>query len=715
MNTINYYTLPDELKSLPNWVSWKYVERHGKKTKLPYTPGTAAPAKANDPKTWGTYADACKDGNGLGFELGNSPYVGIDIDHCIKDGVMASEAQEIIELFNSYTEVSPSGKGVHIIIKAEYKGERHKNSKVIPGVEVYGETRYFTMTGNIYEGHDTIKEAQAELDMLTARLWPMLETIPTEKKPIAVEPVQDLPMDADSIIARIRKSQQAAKFMALFDVGNTDAYGGDDSAADMALMNMLPFWTRGDEETMRDIFSRSALARREKWVDRPDYQDRTIRRALKDWNGAYYDPEVVKRKNGIITDLHWPVTERITIGNTTKERPVKIDWRNTDYILTRLGVRVRLNTMTKKIEITGGGADGLALDNAATILRGRIHQNGLKVSRQDLFDHISAIADRNRYSPVCEYLQECRKNWDGKDHINELFSLFELDEDTQKDDEFSKLLLRRWLLSCVVLPFNTGKESADGVLILVGPQGCGKTRFLYTLVPEPTWAADGLSLDPSIKDDRITAMGFWIVELGEFGDTLRKEKLDRLKAYFTARADDLRKPYQRSSESYPRSTVFYATTNDRRFLKDDTGDRRYWTICVKGVNPGHNFPISQLWGQMMYLAFDCKESHHLTAAEIAKLGKHNEPYKNLTAEVQLLLDMLDWDAPTSTWVQKTPSALCEDFKLSQSRNRMMGKALNFLAERDSRVKAPRNHMQGRQYTVPPKLYPHFTYEDIKKP
>lgn len=81
--------------------------------------------------------------------------------------------------------------------------------------------------------------------------------------------------------------------------------------------------------------------------------------------------------------------------------------------------------------------------------------------------------------------------------------------------------------------------------MLVGAQGIGKTRFLYTLLPFKEWGAEGVSIDPQVKDDVIKSTGFWIVELGEFGETLKKEKLDRLKQFFTASRDIYRKPFHR--------------------------------------------------------------------------------------------------------------------------------------------------------------------------
>ena len=98
------------------------------------------------------------------------------------------------------------------------------------------------------------------------------------------------------IVARIRKSRQGEMFAALYDRGDISAYNNDDSAADMALMNMLPFWCDGDAALMEAVFSESALGQREKWRNRKDYREQTVSKALETWNGQVYDPEAYKQK-----------------------------------------------------------------------------------------------------------------------------------------------------------------------------------------------------------------------------------------------------------------------------------------------------------------------------------------------------------------------------------------------------------------------------------
>ena len=399
-----------------------------------------------------------------------------------------------------------------------------------------------------------------------------------------------------------------------------------------------------------------------------------------------------------LDNIQFPRTKKDRKGNII---PIKTMWENTKYLLDRLGITVRLNLLTKDIEIRGKGFSERSLDTAVVEIRGLLDLNGLTLSKNDTWDMIGRIAEENQYSPVRDYLRQCRKDWDGQDHIAELFKLFELDEEMKQNPAFCQKLLRKWLLSCVRVAFNNGDYAAQGLLILVGAQGIGKTRFLYTLLPCKEWGTDGVTLNPAVKDDVLKVMRFWLVELGELGETMKRERLDRLKQFFTQSTDVLRKPYAQSTQSYPRNTAFIGSVNGSGFLKDTTGDRRYWVIAVSKVHNDTDIDINQVWGQLTYLAMEEQEPAYLDSEDIAILEKANQQYKYISAEEQVLLDMLDWDAPIEDWREMTATQICETLSINRSYIRRLGRALTSLAGKDKRIKAPRNHMRGRKYLVPP--------------
>lgn len=144
--------LPDALTERDQWLCWRTQTRNGKPTKVPIDPHTRRFGSATDPDAWADFetareaaADATADGLGFAF-TDDDPLVGIDLDDCRDrdDGTLTDEATEIIEELVSYTEVSPSGTGVHVIVEGQLPGGRNRRD----WVECYETARYFTVTGD---------------------------------------------------------------------------------------------------------------------------------------------------------------------------------------------------------------------------------------------------------------------------------------------------------------------------------------------------------------------------------------------------------------------------------------------------------------------------------------------------------------------------------------------------------------------------------------
>lgn len=159
---INIDGIPDELKTYKQWVCWdlKTIRDKNakiKETKIPKIAGTKENASTNDPSTWGTFDQAIKAVNGdlntgIGFVFTKSdPFCFVDLDKCIDPETKKINqwALDIIKRLNSYTEISQSGLGIHIIVKAklpEWSGNRKGN------FEIYDSGRYCAMTGNVLRG-----------------------------------------------------------------------------------------------------------------------------------------------------------------------------------------------------------------------------------------------------------------------------------------------------------------------------------------------------------------------------------------------------------------------------------------------------------------------------------------------------------------------------------------------------------------------------------
>jgi AAA domain len=250
--------VPAELKEVPHWVVWKHEERKGKNTKVPYNAKLGKRASSTDPATWTDYSTAVAalaKYEGLGCVIA-APYVGIDLDKCRdpENGMIESWAQVIIEEINSYSELSPSGRGFHIWIRGTLPEGRRRAGQV----EMYDKDRYFTVTGDHLEGTpETINER--DLRSLHSRL----ETLdPANRKP---------PRSVTSA------DTGASRFESLM-AGRWEGLYKSQSEADLAFCIRLAKKHNCDPQKIESEFRRSGLYR-DKW-ERQDYREGTLKKAL---------------------------------------------------------------------------------------------------------------------------------------------------------------------------------------------------------------------------------------------------------------------------------------------------------------------------------------------------------------------------------------------------------------------------------------------------
>jgi hypothetical protein len=280
---MNWDNVPQELIERSQWVVWRYVRRDGRDTKVPFDPRTGKPASATDPSTWRTVAEA-KVGlhqhggfDGIGFVFsGADPFAGVDLDHCLDEqGQIQPWAQHIVDRLSTYTEISPSGRGLKLFLQAEVPAGGNRKGRV----EMYDSARYFTVTGQHLAGTPrTVEARQAELTALHAELF----AAPRAPIPESAPPSEARSVEDAELLARARQARNGEKFVGLFERGDLSGYGGDESAADLALCCLLAFWCKRDVEWIDRLFRQSALMR-PKWGQKRGemtYGGRTIRAAL---------------------------------------------------------------------------------------------------------------------------------------------------------------------------------------------------------------------------------------------------------------------------------------------------------------------------------------------------------------------------------------------------------------------------------------------------
>lgn len=283
-----YEKIPAELKKLRNWICWKAEpdpRSHSGISKKPVNAVTGELAKSNDPGTWCDFDTAVKASanySGIGFMFGNSPYFGVDVDDVEEDIENFQQGNEgivseFVNILQSYTELSQSGRGIHIICR----GHLPKNGRRRGKVEMYEEGRFFVVTGDSFSEYDSISDC-------TERIKPLHEKyIGGGKEPTPKRNAAPIPQTASDIMELAFNAKNGDKFRALYG-GDTSGYSSQ-SEADMAFCNMLAFWCRCDADIMDSIYRQSGLMR-DKW-DRQQsgstYGTLTIQKAIADCSEVY--------------------------------------------------------------------------------------------------------------------------------------------------------------------------------------------------------------------------------------------------------------------------------------------------------------------------------------------------------------------------------------------------------------------------------------------
>ncbi len=331
-----------------------------------------------------------------------------------------------------------------------------------------------------------------------------------------------------------------------------------------------------------------------------------------------------------------PIDYRDFPQRTPDTKYVPTTLPNVKYMLDKYGITVRYNVIKKRVDFEIPGLT-TTLDNRDNACINHIVSlaalNGLKVAA--IPGYIDTIADQNAYNPVLEWVES--KPWDGEDRMQQISDTLQVNASfvqTLKD-----ALIRKWIRSAVAALYRKGFHSR-GVLTLQGSQGLGKTSWVRKLIPEVHLRESVLKvdhhLDASDKDSKILAIAHWIVEIGELDSSLKKD-IARLKGFITADTDKIRRPYAKAESEYQRRTVFCATVNDETFLVDPTGNSRFWTLPVTGIDYQHHVDMQQVFAQAKH-ELDTGGIWWLDEQEEAMLRQLNDKHRAVSAIRELVLD-----------------------------------------------------------------------------
>ncbi|AEN07589.1 hypothetical protein Halar_0333 (plasmid) [halophilic archaeon DL31] len=325
--------LPASLVEYDQWVCWREESRGEKPTKIPVNPHTGRYASSTDRETWGSFETARAyavegSADGIGFVFcEKDSFVGVDLDDARdpETETPADWAKSIIDELNSYTEVSPSGTGYHVLLEGNLPPGRNRRG----GVELYEHARFFTVTGDhvettpseiierttalagvyadhVADEHETQdqNEDASESESLERQQATRIDTgesgdqgIEKQSRESESSSSSDGVLLDEELLSKARGASNGAKFERLWR-GNTSGYDSH-SEADMALACLLAFWSSGDTRQMDRLFRRSGLMR-EKW-EAVHYAD-----------GQTYGETTLKRAVSVTTDHYTPRTEQTT-------------------------------------------------------------------------------------------------------------------------------------------------------------------------------------------------------------------------------------------------------------------------------------------------------------------------------------------------------------------------------------------------------------------
>ena len=568
---------------------------------------------------------------------------------------------------NSYMEVSQSGAGIHVLFKGllPKNVNNHPNNKPF---ELYDHRRFFALTGSLITDKPEYKLLDGEqvLDLVNA-------TVGFKEQRATTFKASNNDLSVDEIIKLA--SDKSTNFKHLM-TDDPSSYS-DHSSADMSLCNILAFWTNKDPIKMDTIFRQSELYR-DKWdtkhrSDGATYGQMTIQRAIEDTNNGYnmnqqrnndtnlqsladtvnnsgQSEKIINMDTAALAyqkeDISWRQefipNENGTIKSTAVSNAVLI--LNNDHNFKGL---FRYNDFTHDIEVSeektinlnGYGNKPLKfpkgsiqdIDNANFgIFCEKTYNVTFKPSTID--SAILVSARQNSYNPVIDYMNKAKKEWDGKQRLDELFPVF-LGAD---DNETTRLITELWFMGGVAKAYNP-LTKIDTWLDLVGGQGTGKTTLLQRVAPM------GMYTDQFDKFEDKDAMGrmvrAFIINDDEMDASL-KCGFAEVKKFSTAIWLQFRPVYMKHDVRAPKGFIMARTTNDEAHLRDATGDRRFMTIRVNGSKQKEKpFNLTpeytlQLWGEAVHLyeSFKaCGKNPFILTGESEKLLQDNrEQFKQTT-------------------------------------------------------------------------------------
>jgi len=302
--------------------------------------------------------------------------------------------------------------------------------------------------------------------------------------------------------------------------------------------------------------------------------------------------------------------------------------------LEESNIRLKYNNLTYQLYYTEE-PEGETWQLANDYIEGKIKLDVLKLAlkREEFEGFIKYVPPR--YNHVDDFLASLPE-WDGVDRFPDLVSTLKLSSDRESD--LPGILLRRWMIGVINglhnRPENGSNPSIspnENLLILIGSQGIGKTRWMRKLMPD-NWHslfAEKLSFNFDDKDDKLLSCEKAIIAMDELSPILNnKASNEQLKGFLSQKTFNVRVAYGRYNNVFYKIASFIGTSNHSEIITDPTGSRRFWPIEILSADYNHVVDMSQLWSQT-YASWKAKEQHWLNSEEQKMLADYNEPFRKV--------------------------------------------------------------------------------------
>lgn len=617
-------SVPQALQSTPAWLLWTpvFVPKKNKYLKKPVhgnywqnhlsTFTDVIKARAQSPSTLG-----------IGFAYTTDhPFICVDLDNLTDDNLSLATS------LDSYTEISPSGEGYHIIIETD-----NKNALI-----------------EVFQNGKRSKAKERDLFIaigfvtLTNRLPPS-SPVP---KPVRFIPAEELiPLLAIYFSHKEDTSKTVALDPAPPQAKTTPAFTPLSVAQCSSLLAKLPV-----VQLTSDIFDRlrnnkSVLLdpecteeSREGWLAVGQALHHNFKGSLKgfilwsEWSkmGTKYDDQDAESVWQSFKSLGQPITvatlikladrqcadyphltaKKLIMGTIQNFR-VYLQFNKISVITNELSKQVAVSIPPNKEKQWGIKTYGLGLDTLSNLINSDFQNMPCvpgSFKPTQLKHYLKAEANSAFCNPIREYFENCGQTWDGRDYISALMATITPSLYPGLYKKTYKLFLRKWLLQVAAAACHLPEDRArmNRVLIFQGEQNTGKTMWVQSLFPKELQkfcsADKDLKLGKYKVESTKLAMELattLICNINEIDKLFKDSSYSEFKSFLDQTTDNIVLPYGETPVEMPRRTVFIGSTNLKAFLVDHTGNRRIEIIPVEHLNYKHTVPIDQLWGQVYNL------------------------------------------------------------------------------------------------------------------